>query len=177
MTADQLATAVGTEAANELASALTRIKHCTDQLTDEQVWRRSQPALGSIELNSIGNLILHLCGNVRQWIIAGIGGAEDVRHRPSEFSERGPIAKAELLRRLETAVEEAKAVLKRATAAELVRVRRIQGADLTALEALFNSVPHFRGHTQEIIHMTRLLLGDAYKMAWTPTTVEEGAPA
>jgi hypothetical protein len=78
MTADELATAVGTEAANELASALTRIKHCTDQLNDERIWRRSQPAL-----NSVGNLILHLCGNVRQWIIAGIGGAADVRHRPS----------------------------------------------------------------------------------------------
>jgi hypothetical protein len=72
-------------------------------------------------------------------------------------------------------VDEAKAVLKRATAAELVRVRRIQGSDLTALQALFNSVPHFRGHTQEIIHMTRLQLGDAYKMAWAPATVEEGA--
>ena len=172
MTADELAAAVGTEAGNELASALSRIKHCLEQLNDQQIWWRSQPAL-----NSIGNLVLHLCGNVRQWIIAGIGGAEDVRHRPSEFSERGPIAKAELLRRLESIVDEAKAVLKRVTAEQLVAVRRIQGFNETALTALFNSVPHFRGHTQEIVHMTRLQLGDAYKMAWTPATVEEGAPA
>ena len=62
MTADELATAVGTEAASGLASALARIKHCLGQLTHEQVWWRSRPSL-----NSTGNLILHLCGNVRRW--------------------------------------------------------------------------------------------------------------
>src|SRR6266436_8120564 len=115
MTADELATAVGTEAANELASALSRIKHCLGQLTDEQVWWRSQPSL-----NSIGNLILHLCGNVRQWIVAGLGGATDDRHRPAEFAERGPIPKDELLRKLEAVVNEAKAVLAQQTARQLL---------------------------------------------------------
>ncbi len=70
--ADKLAAAVGAEAANEMTSALGKIKHCLGQLSDEQVWRRSQPSL-----NSIGNLILHLCGNLRQWIVAGLGGVED----------------------------------------------------------------------------------------------------
>ena len=84
MTTDDLAAAVGTEAGNELSNALARIKHCVDQLTDNQVWRRAQP-----HLNSIGNLILHLCGNVRQWIIAGVGGAADVRDRPAEFADEG----------------------------------------------------------------------------------------
>jgi hypothetical protein len=55
--------------------------------------------------------------------------------------------------------------------------RRIQGFDVTGAAAIFDSVPHFRGHTQEIVHMTRLQLGDAYKFAWTPTTPEQGAPA
>jgi hypothetical protein len=72
MTADDMAAFVGTEAAHELESALERINHCLGQLNDEQVWRRSKPSL-----NSIGNLILHLCGNVRQWIVAGLGGATD----------------------------------------------------------------------------------------------------
>jgi len=53
--------------------------------------------------------------------------------------------------------------------------RRIQGFNVTGLAALFDSVPHFRGHTQEIVHMTRMQLGDAYKFAWTPTTPEHGA--
>jgi hypothetical protein len=171
MTADDLAAAVGTAAAHEMDSALSRIKHCLGQLNDEQVWWRSQPSL-----NSIGNLILHLCGNVRQWIVAGVGGASDVRNRPAEFAERGPIPKDELVRRLEAVVEEAKRALAGVTAQQLVEVRPIQGSDLSGLAAIFNSVPHFRGHAQEIIHMTRLQLGDAYKFAWTPTTPEQGAP-
>lgn len=171
MTADELAAAVGTEAASELASALDKIKHCLAQLTDEQVWWRSRSSL-----NSIGNLILHLSGNVRQWIVAGLGGAADSRDRPAEFSERGPIPKDELLRRLEAVVNEAKAVLARQTARQLLETRVIQGFDVTGLKAIFDSVPHFRGHTQEIISMTRLQLGDVYKFAWTPTTSEQGGP-
>jgi hypothetical protein len=172
MTADELAAAVGTAAAHELASALSRIQHCLGQLSDEQVWRRSQPGL-----NSIGNVILHLCGNLRQWVVAGVGGAADVRDRPAEFAERGPIPKGELLRRLEAAVAEAGHVLASVNARRLTEVRRIQGFDVTGLAAIFDSVPHFRGHTQEIVHMTRLQLGDAYQFAWAPTTPEQGAPA
>jgi hypothetical protein len=168
ITADELAAAVGAAAADELTSALARIKHCLAQLSDEQVWWRSPPGL-----NSIGNLILHLCGNVRQWIVAGLGGAADVRDRPGEFAERGPIPIEELLRRLDTAISEAKRVLAGLSAGPLLEVRHIQEFDVTGLAALFDCVPHFRGHTQEIIHLTRLQLGDAYRFAWTPT--EQGA--
>ena len=71
-----------------MSSALAKIKHCLGQLTDEQVWWRSHPSL-----NSIGNLILHLCGNVGQWIVAGLGGAADSRDRPAAkapFREKVP---------------------------------------------------------------------------------------
>ena len=167
MTTDDLAAAVAGEAAQELTSAFDRIRHCLGQLNDAQVWWRAQPAL-----NSIGNLILHLCGNVRQWIVSGIGGAADIRNRPAEFAERGPIPKDDLLRRLEDVVEEAKRALAGLTGQQLMAVRRIQSSDVTGLAALFNSVSHFRGHTQEIVHLTRLQLGDAYRFAWTP---EQGA--
>jgi hypothetical protein len=172
MTADELAAAVGNEAAYELTSALTRIKHCLSQLTDDQVWWRSHPSL-----NSIGNLLLHLCGNLRQWIIAGLGSATDTRDRPAEFAQRDPIPKADLLRQLDAVVSEAKAVLGKLTARQLLAARRIQGFEMTGLAAIFDSVPHFRGHTQEIVHLTRLQLGDAYQFAWTPTTPEQGAPS
>jgi hypothetical protein len=168
--AEELAAAVVTEAANELRSAEEKIKHCLTQLSDEQVWWRSHPSL-----NSIGNLILHLCGNVGQWLVAGLGDHEDTRNRPAEFAERGPIPKAELLGRLDAVVRAANEVLGRLTAADLLRVRRIQGYDVTGLGALFSSIPHFRGHTQEIIHITRLQLGDAYQLDWQPTTPEQGA--
>jgi hypothetical protein len=170
MNAEELAAAVGLVAAKELTSALGRIKHCLDQLNDEQIWWRPHPSQ-----NSIGNLVLHLCGNVRQWIVAGIGGAADQRNRPAEFAERGPIPKADLLRRLESVVDEAKRVLAGINHKQLVQMRCIQGFDATGLTAIFDSVPHFRGHTQEIVHMTRTQLGESYKFAWTPTTPEQGA--
>ena len=172
MTADELAGAVGAQAAQEMASARQRITHCLNQLSDEQIWWRAAPAL-----NSIGNLVLHLCGNARQWLVVGLGGGQDVRDRPAEFAEQGPIPRAELLRRLETVVTEAGAVLRRQRAEELLCVRRIQGMDVTGLEALFDSVPHFRGHTQEIVGMTRQQLGTAYRFAWAPANREQGAPA
>jgi hypothetical protein len=171
MTADDLAAAVGAEAAKELSSALARIKHCLGQLSDEQIWWRSQPAL-----NSIGNLVLHLCGNLRQWIVAGLSGVADVRDRPAEFAERAPIARDELLRRLETVVAEARSVLAQQTGRQLLETRQIQDFDVTGLGAIFDSVPHFRGHTQEIIHLTREQLGDAYRFAWVPATPAQGAP-
>ena len=172
ITADELAAALGSAAGNELTSALARIKHCLGQLTDEQVWWRPRPAL-----NSIGNLILHLRGNVRQWVVAGLSGGADSRDRPAEFAVRGPIPKGELLRQLEAVVDEARAVLARLTARQLLEARRIQGFDVTGLAAVFDTVPHFRGHTQEIVSLTRLQLGDAYKFAWAPTTPEQGAPS
>ena len=104
MAADDLAAFVGIAAAHEFA--LERIKHCLGQLNDDLVWRRSKPSL-----NSIGNLILHLCGNVRQWIVTGLTGAPDIRNRPEEFAERGPIPKEDLLTKLEAIIEEAKGCL------------------------------------------------------------------
>jgi hypothetical protein len=162
-TAEQLAAAVVAAANEELDKALDRISHCLGQLSDDQVWQRESEAI-----NSIGNLILHLCGNLRQWIVAGIGGEKDVRERSKEFAERGPLSKVELFDRLQKVVADAQAALKNAAAANLIRKRMIQGFEVTGLEAIFDSVPHFRGHTQEIIHMTRSMLGDTYVFAWTP---------
>lgn len=172
MSVDELAAAVGGAAAHELGSALSRLTHCVNQLTDDQLWWRAHTSS-----NSIGNLILHLCGNLRQWVVAGLGGTSDLRDRPAEFTERGPIPRGELLRRLEAVVSEAQEVLNRQTAANLLAIRCIQSYDVTGLAALFDSVPHFRGHTQEIVGMTRQLLGDAYQFQWQPKTKEEGAPA
>jgi hypothetical protein len=166
----QLVEAVTAAANQELANALKRIRHCLDQLTDEQVWWRPAESM-----NSIGNLILHLEGNLRQWIVAGIGGEKDSRQRPKEFSESGPISKPILLGRLEDTVGQAHEALNKISAQDLLRKRTIQGFAVNGLEAIFDSVPHFRGHTQEIIHLTRSLLGDAYQFAWTPSTLQEGA--
>ena len=67
---------------------LPRIVGCLEQLSDDEIWWRPNEAS-----NSIGNLVLHICGNMRQWIISGLGGAEDLRQRDKEFDERGPVAR------------------------------------------------------------------------------------
>src|ERR1700704_65150 len=124
-TAERLAAAVTAAASPELTKALNRINHCLGQLTDEQVWYRP-----SDSMNSIGNLILHMCGNLRQWIVAGIGGNPDVRQRPQEFSERGPIPKSELLRRLDEVVAQAQMAMAKTLASDLMWNRCIQGFEV-----------------------------------------------
>ena len=171
VTTEQLATAIGQEASDELESALRKIKHCLRQLSDDQIWSRS-----SEDMNSIANLLLHLAGNVRQWIVSGVGGAPDHRHRAEEFNQRDRIPREELVQNLESVVVGAQQVMVNQSAAELLRRRCIQGFDVSGLQAIFESVAHFRGHTQEIVQLTRIQLGQAYEFDFVPATPEQGAP-
>jgi hypothetical protein len=156
---------------HSLAKQQERIRHCLEQLDDRQLsWRPRE------DMNSIGNLVLHLCGNLRQWVIAVASGMADTRDRPAEFAARGPFSRDDLKRRLAEVVAEADAALARLDEAELLRPRRVQGFEETVLSALFGSVAHFHGHAQEIVYISRLQLGDAYRFAWTPATPEQGAP-
>jgi uncharacterized damage-inducible protein DinB len=165
LTADAVSEAVLVEAAALLDQCVTKIGHCLDQLSEEQVWWRPEKSM-----NSIGNLILHLCGNMRQWMVSGIGGAADIRQRSAEFAERGPIPKAELLSRLKQVIAETQEAFQRTDAADMARERVIQGYTVSGWGALFHTIPHFNGHTQEIISFTRMQLGDAYKFHWKPAT-------
>jgi hypothetical protein len=170
-TSEELAKAVGDEAAHQFQEAMKKINHCLSQLSEEQVWWRQADAQ-----NSIANVLLHLCGNVRQWIVSGIGGEPDIRDRPKEFSERQAIPKAELWQRLNDVVDQACTVLANTTASELLAPRRIQGFDVTAVGAIFKTVTHFVGHAHQIVYITRCLLGEAYRFEWAPATAEQGAP-
>lgn len=156
----------------DLRSRLEKIEHCFDQLSEQDVWWRPYE-----QHNALGNIILHLCGNMRQWLVNGITQQSDVRDRPTEFSHREPIPKAELLRMLRQTIDEADAVLSRLTPADLLQPRRIQGFDTTVQSAVQDCVSHLGGHTQEIIWITRLRVGPGYRFRWAPQTPEQGAPA
>jgi len=156
------------EARRRLATCHQRIIHCLNQLDDAQIWWRPKESM-----NSIANLVLHLCGNLEQWIVSGVGGAQDLRNRPLEFSERTPIPKEQLSQRLSSTVSRADEVLAQVNHAKLLEPRRIQGFEESVLSAIFESLAHFNGHTQEIVHITRLQLGDAYRFAWIPSTPEQ----
>lgn len=166
--------AITSEIASEMGASLEygakKISHCLNQLDDEQVWWRPSP-----EMNSIGNLLLHLAGNLRQWIVAGVGDAKDIRERQSEFDESGPISKSELLSRLAAVLEDSITALRTVQPENLLSKKRVQGFDVTRLHAAMNSVTHFQGHVQEIICLTRQQLGSGYEFEWKPSTAEEGA--
>jgi uncharacterized damage-inducible protein DinB len=139
---------------------LPKIERCLERLSEEQIWWRANP-----DSNSVGNLLLHLAGNARQWIVAGVSGAEDGRERQKEFdagkgdadgAERP--AASELLARLRATLAEVDAVLARLDPAALLERRRIQGLeDVLVLNAVFHVVEHFSTHTGQIILLTKML--------------------
>ena len=130
---------------------LPKIERCLELLNDQQIWWRANP-----QSNSIGNLLLHLSGNVRQWIVSGLGEASDARDRDSEFAQREVISRDELLARLKQTLQEADDVLAKFDPDALLEKRRIQGIDeVPALEAILHVVEHFSMHTGQIILLAK----------------------
>ena len=137
-----------------LGEYLPKIERCLERLTDEQVWWRAND-----QSNSVGNLLLHLEGNARQWVVSGLGGAPDRRDRDREFAERGRLPRARLLSALRATLEEADDVLARLDPSALLEGRDIQGLEVTVLGAVFHVVEHFSMHTGQIILLTKQLTG------------------
>ncbi len=140
-------------------SFLPKISNCLDQLDEEQIWWRPNESS-----NSIGNLILHLCGNLRQWVMTGLAGIPDDRDRRQEFARRDPVAGPILFEELSETVSEANRVITGLSREELMKPRRIQIYDVTGLEAVFHVVEHFSYHTGQILYITKLLAGADLKL-------------
>lgn len=129
-----------------------RLRACVESLNDEQIWWR--PNASS---NSIGNLVLHLNGNMRQWLVNSFNRRGDQRDRPAEFSADGGVAGTALIERLGATVEEGLAVLERLTEAELLAEYEIQGYHVTGLEAIYQVIEHFGLHYGQIVYVTKML--------------------
>jgi uncharacterized damage-inducible protein DinB len=142
---------------------LVKITRALTELTDEQIWWRPNDSS-----NSIGNLILHLCGNARQWIVAGVGGAPDTRNRTREFAQRDPIGGNTLTTLLEKTVDEVdarladldNALISSESETPLQRVCLPQGLAQTVLDAVFHVVEHFSYHTGQIILLAKWHTGE-----------------
>ena len=144
-----------TQARHLLAEVyLPRIAACLHELSAQQIWWRPNPAS-----NSVGNLVLHLEGNVRQWIVSGLGGAPDRRERDLEFAETGPISSRALSARLRRAVTDAGRVLRKLDDEALTRTYLIQGFRVTGLRAVFHVAEHFALHAGQIILLAKALTG------------------
>ena len=143
------------------ADYLPKITQALERLDDEQVWWRANEAS-----NSIGNLLLHLSGNVRQWLIAGVGGAPDVRTRAAEFAAQQTLDRQTLLAQLTETLDEADAVLASLTTqvgqsdVPLQRVCVPQGFPQTVLDAIFHVVEHFSYHAGQIVYLAKQLSGE-----------------
>jgi len=160
--------------AKKLTQLFSRIQECVRKLSEEQVWAR-----GSENENAVGNLVLHLTGNVRQWIVSGVGGAPDVRVRDREFSTHGGIAPSELLDRLEQTLNEAVTVLQGIQPERLLERVAIQKYNLPVMEAVYHVVEHFAQHTGQIIFATKWLTGEDlgfYAHLKTPATHSAKTP-
>jgi uncharacterized damage-inducible protein DinB len=128
----------------------TKIQRCLDVLPEDAIWRRDDDSS-----NSIGNLLLHLSGNIRQWIVSGVGGAPDARVRRAEFDSREGDDGTALMERLLATVRDADAVLASLDAVRLAELRTIQGRDVTVLDAVYHVVEHFSMHTGQIILLAK----------------------
>jgi uncharacterized damage-inducible protein DinB len=127
------------------------IQICFKELSEEQVWKK--PNANS---NSIANLILHLCGNITQYIISSLGEVEDIREREKEFSSTSGLNKDQLLQKLMETVNTAKKVIFSAEFNKLLKKRPVQGFDFSGIGIIVHVVEHYSYHTGQIALLTKL---------------------
>jgi len=139
-----------------------KIERCLDRLSDADIWWRPNETS-----NSIGNLILHLCGNVTMWIVGGVGALPFERHRQREFDERRKLPATDLRTRLRVVVQQADDVMSAVRPNDLMSRRQIQGYDVTVLEAIYHVVEHFSMHTGQIILLSKARSAEDLKL-WEP---------
>ena len=156
-TAGQLAEAFVLESRSYLSGEyVPKIRRCLRELREEDVWWRPNP-----RSNSVGNLVLHLCGNARQWVLHGVCGQPDIRERSTEFAARDGWGLEELREHMDRSMADVDAGLRalEATAAGhpalLTETRTIQGNTVTVMRALYHVVEHFSTHTGQILWITK----------------------
>lgn len=140
---------------DKLQQLASRIHSCLDRLTDDQIWMR-----GHESANSTGNLVLHLSGNLRQWIGSGVAAMENIRDRDAEFAARGGVSVEVLKQRLDEAVSLAVSIIQGLSSERLGETIEVQAYQVTVLAAVYHVVEHFAQHAGQIIFATKLLTGE-----------------
>lgn len=130
-----------------------RLEQCLHELSEDEIWWRPNE-----NSNSVGNLVLHLCGNARQWILAGLGGAADLRQRQTEFDERGPMPRTELIECVQQLMVEIDQVLNRLSPTDIERKITVQGFNETGMSILIHVVEHFSYHVGQMAYIVKARL-------------------
>lgn len=132
-----------------------RIQYCFEQLSETEAWQKPVPAA-----NSMANLVLHLCGNITQYIISGLGRLPDNRVRAAEFSATGGFTKTELMDKLSGVIQQAAAVIADAGEENLLTIRSVQGFELSGMGMVIHVLEHLSYHTGQIALYTKMLRND-----------------
>ena len=140
------------QSVHRLQENTPKIQKCLHELTEQEVWQRPNPSS-----NSMGNIVIHLCGNITQYILSSLGHTKDIRERDKEFLAEGGYTRAELLEKLNTTVTNAVAVIRNLKDEEMLNVRSIQGHDLSAIGIILHVVEHYSYHTGQVIFWTKLI--------------------
>jgi uncharacterized damage-inducible protein DinB len=144
---------------DKLTQFAGRIDVCLGKLNEDQIWGRGAWKKKDNE-NAIGNLVLHLTGNVRQWILSSLGNTPDTRDRNSEFAASGGSTAATLSANLRQTVEEATRIVVGLQTDQLTQIYDMQGYQVSGVHAVFHVVEHFAQHTGQIIFATKMLTGE-----------------
>lgn len=132
--------------------SISRIKKCLSMINDTHLWYRHNE-----NVNSIGNLILHLEGNARQWIISGLGQKPDFRNRSSEFELQKNLSKNQLIMLLDTLEKDMEPVIQNLNEQTLTEVKKVQVFEETGLSIVIHVIEHFSYHTGQITLLTKQL--------------------
>ena len=135
-----------------LEEGFPRLRKCLHELSEEELWQR--PNTSS---NAAGNLVLHLCGNVRQWVLSALGGAPDIRQRAREFSEQGTQSREELLNCLDELEAEVSALLPTLSPEQLLQTYEVQIFRPTGMGILIHVTEHFSYHLGQITYIVKML--------------------
>ncbi len=154
---------------HQIEHARDKINHCLDQLRTEDVWWTPRDGC-----NSVGVIIQHLMGNLRQWAISAMSGEPDARDRPKEFQAVERVAKDDLQAEFNAVLDRAGEAYSRLGGSDLLARKRIQGFDTIVLDAVYDTMCHLELHTGQVLFLTRLRLGNAYVESWKPATTEQG---
>jgi Uncharacterized protein conserved in bacteria len=132
-----------------------RIANCLNRLSEEQIWQQPNPSC-----NSIANLVLHLCGNITQYMLSSLGGAEDIRQRDLEFSTKAGYDKAMLIAKITEVNNRAAEAMRQQDTTSLLKKRMVQGFDMTGLAIIVHVTEHFSYHVGQIALLTKLMVGE-----------------
>jgi uncharacterized damage-inducible protein DinB len=152
-----------TQVDKDFEQYLEKIRTSVDLLDESQLWWRA-----NTRSNSVGNLVLHLCGNLSQWVLNGLGGRPFARQRSAEFTAADGASRAELMTRLFDVVAGCRSVIADLTEADLLAPRTIQKYDTDGLHALLHVWEHMSYHTGQIVMLTKQLGGEGAEIDFYP---------